>query len=307
MIAVSDPPCYAPGMRQLVAAMTLAALTSCSGPAAPRDPAHGKERIRDRFWIWCHEAGSHNTGWGLAGTSQMTPVEGAAYLGVPNLLMIRYEGKPAPPFHQAYVPFRPFRQVVWSVVGAGGATGEAERREVLRLAAREPNLTGVIMDDFFRDPKPGESIGTLSLGQIRDLRGNLTVDGRRLDLWVVLYDHQLDLPVGPYLELCDTITFWTWKADQLKDLEANFAKAERLTPGKRRILGCYLYDYGRARPMPVEAMKAQCETGLRWLKAGRIDGMIFLASCICDLDLEAVEWTRRWIAEVGDQPLPPGR
>ena len=87
-------------MRQLVAAMTLAALTSCSGPAAPRDPAHGKERIRDRFWIWCHEAGSHNAGWGLPGISRMTPVEGAAYLGVPNLLMIRYEGKPAPPYDQ---------------------------------------------------------------------------------------------------------------------------------------------------------------------------------------------------------------
>jgi len=31
--------------------------------------------------------------------------------------------------------------------------------------------------------------------------------------------------------------------------------------------------------------------------------MIFLASCICDLDLEAVEWTRDWIAARGPQPL----
>jgi hypothetical protein len=31
--------------------------------------------------------------------------------------------------------------------------------------------------------------------------------------------------------------------------------------------------------------------------------MIFLASCLCDLELEAVEWTRDWIAKVGEQQL----
>jgi len=46
-----------------------------------------------------------------------------------------------------------------------------------------------------------------------------------------------------------------------------------------------------------------CEVGLRWLREGRIEGMIFLASCICDLGLKTVEWTRRWITEVGDQTI----
>ncbi len=40
------------------------------------------------------------------------------------------------------------------------------------------------------------------------------------------------------------------------------------------------------------------------MKEGRLDGMIFLASCTCDLGLEAVEWARQWIARVGDEPLP---
>ena len=43
--------------------------------------------------------------------------------------------------------------------------------------------------------------------------------------------------------------------------------------------------------------------GLEWLRQGRIEGMVFLASCICDMGLETVEWTRQWIAEVGDTPL----
>ncbi len=34
---------------------------------------------------------------------------------------------------------------------------------------------------------------------------------------------------------------------------------------------------------------------MAWLKAGRIEGMIFLATCICDLGLETVEWLREEI------------
>ena len=55
--------------------------------------------------------------------------------------------------------------------------------------------------------------------------------------------------------------------------------------------------------MPVESMKYQTELGYKWLRERRIQGMIFLASPICDLGLESVEWTRQWIARVGDQPL----
>ena len=64
-----------------------------------------------------------------------------------------------------------------------------------------------------------------------------------------------------------------------------------------------MWDYGEKKPMPLELMQHQCELGHEWLRQGRIDGMIFLASCICDLDLEAVEWTRQWIAHNGDEPL----
>jgi hypothetical protein len=69
------------------------------------------------------------------------------------------------------------------------------------------------------------------------------------------------------------------------------------------VLGCYLWDYGAKKPMPLELLWHQFQVGLRWLRQGRIEGMIFLASCLCDLELEAVEWTRNWIAQVGDEQL----
>jgi hypothetical protein len=64
-----------------------------------------------------------------------------------------------------------------------------------------------------------------------------------------------------------------------------------------------MWDYGEKRPMPVELMEKQCTLGLEWLHQGRIEGLVFLASCICDLELEAVEWTRQWIARVADERL----
>jgi len=54
---------------------------------------------------------------------------------------------------------------------------------------------------------------------------------------------------------------------------------------------------------PVDLMKHQCEVGLRWLREGKIEGIIFMGNTVVDLGYESVEWTRRWIQEVGDTKL----
>ncbi len=257
---------------------------------------------RDRFWLWGHETGSHNTEWDLPGASRISPVEAACYMGIPNLIMVRYQPAPLPPDAQYLVPFRTLRRVVWSVIGAGAMHGDDDVDRALDTAQRLPGMCGVMMDDFFRRDRA--DAGTLSTAQLHALRQRLAHAARPLPLWVVLYDHQLDLPVGEHLALCDKVTFWTWHVEDLARLEDNFSAFERLVPeGARRVLGCYMWDYGRKRPMPLDVMERQCERGLCWLREQRISGMIFLASCICDLDLPAVEWTRRWIARVGDLSL----
>ncbi len=266
---------------------------------APDDSA--TNTVRDRLWIWTHAAGSYKLDFGLPRASRMTPVEGAVYLGVPNLLFIRYQGNPPIPFDQYAIAFRPLKRVVWSLVGASGQSSDEERRHVLDLAEGFPNIVGFIMDDFFRS----DGTGSLSIDQLNELRGHLTVGGRKRDLFVVLYQHQLALPVQAHLDACDKVTFWTWEARDLEKLESSFDRLEKLAPRHGKLLGCYLWDFGARKPIPLELMQKQCELGKSWLEQGRIEGMIFLASNVCDLELETVEWTRRWIGQVGPQPQRP--
>jgi len=46
--------------------------------------------VRDAFGIWGHPAGAHDSTsqWKLPRNSRMTPVEGAYYMGIPNMIMV---------------------------------------------------------------------------------------------------------------------------------------------------------------------------------------------------------------------------
>ena len=129
------------------------------------------------------------------------------------------------------------------------------------------------------------------------------IGGRKLDLAVVVYSTQIDPGIVPILKDVDTVLFWTWNPSELQNLEANFRRLKEILPGKKVFLGCYLTCFGPQRPIPINLMEYQCELGLQWLKAGEIEGIIFLGSNIMDKNLKAVEWTREWIARVGDEKL----
>ena len=119
----------------------------------------------------------------------------------------------------------------------------------------------------------------------------------------ILYTHQLDADISAYLQHCNQISLWTWDSSDLDDLETNLSRLEAMAPLHDLMLGCYLWDLGPRAPMPLDRLQRQCAVGLEWLLAGRISGLIFLASCYCDLELDTVEWLRAWIAQVGDMPL----
>lgn len=240
--------------------------------------------------------------WELPGPSRMTPTEACYYMGVANCTMVVYGNRPAPPFHQEALAMSTLDQVVWSVIGDAASDrtqyGGSDLDEVLKIAGEYPNISGAMMDDFFSAHGARQTPETLAT-----FRERLHGFQRPLDLWVVVYDHQKLEGSQEHLAYCDVLSYWTWKAKDLPALEDSFGRFADATPDRRRVLGCYMWDYGQKQPIEIEQMEYQCNLGLEWLKQGTIEGLILLGSCICDLDLEAVEWTREWVAQVGDEEL----
>ncbi|MDA0841011.1 MAG: hypothetical protein O3B01_27905 [Planctomycetota bacterium] len=262
--------------------------------------------IRDHLWVWGHHAGSHNGSYGLPADSFMAPVEGAHYIGVPNLIMVTYGNLPKPPFDQYAIPMKSLNRVVWSILGDSSSTRNDEQTDlehVIGLAEKFPNITGGIMDDFLTADANGRVVGRYSVNELKEFARALHDARRPLGLWNVLYEHHLEKEIVPYYEQCDVITFWTWKARDLPKLEERLSKAKELLPAQRFVLGCYAWDFGAGQPMALDVFKRQCELGLKWLREGKVEGLIFLATCIFDLEIDTVEWLRGWIAGIGDESI----
>lgn len=267
------------------------------------------KKLKGRLWLWGQDAGSHhasagNKSWKLRGINRMTPVEGANYLGIPNICRVVMGGSPEPPFDAESERLRGMLQVVWSAVGDSGSlrnNNQSDLDEVLRQAAIYPNITGAVLDDFFKhkDAPPAGTVARYSVESIRAMRERLSgFPDRALDFWLVWYKHELDYAVEEYLPLFDVITYWNMDAPaQSDEWEADIAKVISKTPGKRRLAGCYMWNYGAGKPLSIGEIQLQCETYLRWIKQEYIEGIVFCSNCCADLGLEAVEWVREWIKE----------
>jgi hypothetical protein len=72
-----------------------------------------------------------------------------------------------------------------------------------------------------------------------------------------------------------------------------------------KMLGCYTAALNKKQTppwtsLPIPAMQQQCETALRLLREGRIDGIIIYGCTTMDLNWKSVDWTREWIQRAGN-------
>ncbi len=305
--------------RQWFQRSVVASAGACAGLGFPSGKAQNQpaplapgNTVRDRLWIFTVVAGMNDDYLGMGGVyggSRMTPAEGAFFLGVPNLIMVRENNLPLRPGNQQWraktsyeqysIAFRPLKRVIWSIVGSGGRTQGDELPPVLDLAKKFDNVAGVYLDDFFQK----DGTGILSVEQLKKAKDRLVVDNRRLEMWLTYYTHELDYPVGQALELFDILTLWTWNSDEIADLEKNFDKLEKVSPRTGKALGLYIWDFRNRKPVPIPMMEKQCNLGLKWLKAGRVRELVFLANTVLDVGLEVADWSRNWIQSVSAESL----
>lgn len=255
---------------------------------------------RNELWVWGQDAGSqHEAADGvfkLPGVNKMEPKEGAEYLGVPNICRVGMSGKPEPPFDDEAEILKDVPKVVWSIIGDNGSIrnddGSDDTDAVIDVAKKYPNIVAGIMDDFLSEKR----MAVYSPDIIGQKAEKLHEAG--LKLWTVIYEHELVEASVPYLDKCDVITFWIWTSELLINAEEYLAQLKSMLKRNQKIyLGCYMWDYGNSKPMPMECMKYQLDLFKKLIEAGEAEGIIFCSNCIADIGLDTVEYTRKWIAE----------
>jgi hypothetical protein len=105
--------------------------------------------VRDKLWIFSNPTNADCDF--LRKRSVMSPFEAAVYMGIPNIFMVQqYVGADQEEMYQkiGYMPFEPpfaqytfplgmLKRVAWSLTGAGGATHDWERKQVLAMGSCE--------------------------------------------------------------------------------------------------------------------------------------------------------------------------
>jgi hypothetical protein len=255
-------------------AFTLLASILLITPLAAQTREAAAGTVRDHLWLFaCPPGGDaeYLENAGIRGGSRMTPVEGAHWLGIPNLLFVTQDHtrpkalwaenkwKAKTTMEQWAISFESLKRVNWSAVGSSGGGGLKTVPDIVSIARAYPNFAGIYLDDFVKDRsrRPDgtfEGKPAMTEEQLRTMRSQLTKVPRPMDVWATIYAYDLD-PKHPEYTHCepplvdslkhfDVIVLWTWKSVDLRDLEKNLARIEAVKPKKSRIaLGIYLWDY----------------------------------------------------------------
>ena len=257
--------------------------------------------IKNDFWLWGQTAGTHheegNNIYKLPGENKMTQLEGAKFFGIENMCAVVMQDKPAVEDFPALADeLSEMKRVVWSIIGNGGSKrnndGGNDMDAMLEVAKTHPNIIAGVADDFMRPERMAIYTPDVIKGYKQRLR---TEAGRPLEFWSVLYAHELSDNIKEHLDVFDVVTFWNWYSESLLCLDENLEKLRAMTD-KPIFAGCYMWDYGNKRPMPMDLMKLQLEKYLEWYESGKIAGVILCSNCIADIGLEAVDYTREWLA-----------
>ena len=256
-------------------------------------------KLRDKLWIWGQNEGIHHMWdqYGLSSINRMTPFEGAKYFGISNVCRVSVGGRPEPPLDKEAAVLDAMKNVVWDVSPGNPAALD----EILRIANEHPNTKAAVMDTFFNEA----SLKKYTPSDVAGLREKLHTapKDKPLELWAVLYCDELTEKRIPYIQECDAITFWSIHAKYLASLERNFEKLKTLTGDKPIYCGCYMWDYRGERHMPLGLMKHQLDCFYKWLKEGRIEGMVIHTNCNLGLGFDSEFYTRKWVDDFADEEI----
>jgi hypothetical protein len=255
-------------------------------------------KLRDKFWLWGHPEGRYNNEYGNTGISRMTPMEACLYLGVRNTFMVPVQRDVNR--RQYNKSFKTLRQVGWEAFDMGGV------EELIKEAADFPNIGCVVYDDFVWKNKKA-ALSSDSLHTVRERLHDNEV--RPLDMWMVLYTHEFgvnreaDVAFKNYTQAFDGVIMWTWRECDVPLIPEKYEAFKILTENRRRMFGCYLWNFGEEKPATGAAVKWQLDWYREKLYANEAEGVVLHTNTMADLDLEAYDVACAWMDQHGDEEI----
>lgn len=189
-------------------------------------------------------------------------------------------------------PVNPFQREPGMVQGA---------KRFSELSKRCPQISGIVIDDFFNDyPK------LLSIDDLREIKGAVlgkTVDEKGkvehsspattpdLKLYIVVYEHQLSKAFdAAVLDLIDGVSFWTWRqSENYQNFDDHIDTVRRVFPGKEIIAGVYVFN-GLQTPSVVSVHHI-IGRAIDSYSSGKINGLLVFSAVWMSRERSARE---RW-------------
>ena len=285
---------------KLAAAGGGACLAGCqSAGAGERERVPYGDTIGDRLWMWGHHAMSFASMKGakeqynLPFDRRIDMADACRAMDIPGCFVVRWRNLPTRDELPVYMKqFRNTRRVGFSITDSAAETFGEKVRLGFEYAQRMPNLTTLIMDDYWS----GGGKLKRPFSELAALHERMAA--QRLKLGVVLYAdaNGVKPEFRDVLDLCDEVTFWFWHGKSTAGIIDQVGRLRDLIGNEKPVLlGQYMWDFGAKKPMPAATMESQLAQTGRLLAEKAVHGVIFHCTPLVDMHLEAVDVSRAWI------------
>ena len=255
--------------------------------------------LKDKFWIWGHSPNSCDSY--NVGTSDydVTPAECARYFGAGGVFYVPFGHKMD---IDGYLADTEGVERIGFAVEDWGVSGTDQLEKTLELTKKHANTDRLVFDDFFNEKKREEPYHPyweeLTVKDLLAMRDKIHKAG--YEMWVVLYQHQCTDEKLPYLDVFDGITFWFWSEPSVVEYHKGISWFLEHSVGKRRLVGCYLFNFGLSSPATPSLVRYQLDCNKLLIEQGELDGVILHNNALGGKGLAAYEAARLWMRENGN-------
>lgn len=262
-----------------------------------------QKKLRESFWVWGHRTNCLYKQYGIQRQSNTSPVEGVKYLGATNLILDVMD-EPNDGNRELQLA-KEIPNVGWSLLEVSEHPEHVT--ELIEYSKRYKNITRGVFDDFLCPANVKTIYTDYPPEMLSECRKRLHQAG--LEMWMVIYTaniKEIDINIlRTYINEFDGISLWFWNEQEVIESYDKYVDIFLdLTKGKKRMIGCYLYDFGSNKEATSDAVLYQLNREKEMLKDGTIEGVILHTNAVVAFEpYEAVETCKAWMKEHGDEEI----